>query len=913
MKVSIATVNRVCSKCGNRIFADAPQGFCSLCLFKTALGALGDDDTVIKSNAAERPTEFEGYELLEEIGRGGQGVVYRAQQKSLNRTVALKVIGVGAWATESHLRRFRREAEAAASLNHPSIVPIHEIGECEGYCYYSMNLIEGGQLDEIVRRELLPTRRAAEIIARLARTVHYAHEHGILHRDIKPGNVLLDREGEPHLTDFGLARLIETESDVTRSTDVLGTPGYMAPEQATGGSAAVTSASDTYGLGAVLYQLLTGRPPFAGKTSYETVRLLLETDPAPLRSLNPKIDRDLSTICLKCLEKDPRRRYPSALALAEDLERWLRREPIQARRAGVFVRGKKWLQRKPMTAIAGVLLAGLIIAVAIIISKSELFSAAPTSGIAVLPFANLSEDKSNAYFADAIQDEILTRLAKIGSMRVIARTSTQHYVSRPANLPEIARQLAVAHILEGSVQKSAEGVHVNVQLIKAANNSHLWTETFDRNLSDILSLENEIALAIADKLRATLTRQEEAAITAKPTDKPAAYDAYLRGLANTLKPNDSPANAAAAQKDLKQAVGMDPNFDLAWALLSYVDAHGFLVGNLQPSVALREEAGQAAEMALSLQPSLGEALHAKGYYHYACLKDYATAERYLGQAHRVLPNNSQVLESLAYVARRRGNWSWCESYLNEAERLDPRNLPLLHGQKAIYEQLHRFPEALRKLDQILNIVPDHMEGVAEKALIAQAQGDLTRAAAILAPLEPTADEVLALEVEAYQAILERRPMRVIPRLKEILSTPHPSVGFYEGELRYFLGWAEEVAGDHLAALDTWQHARRELEAFLEKESENYHLIRALALVHACLGDKPAALHLVQRDMAAHPIEKNAVDGFKSMETLALVAARTGERDRAISILEKLRSLPGTGPLELATPLTSAILRLEWRP
>src|SRR5216117_4042733 len=208
-----------------------------------------------------------------------------------------------------------------------------------------MKFVEGGQLDEMVRREPMPLRKTAELIAKVARTVYYAHEHGILHRDIKPGNILLDQEGEPHLTDFGLARLVESESTVTRTMEVLGTPSYMAPEQAVGNNAAVSSVTDVYGLGAVFYQLLTGQPPFAGGTTYETIKLLLDTEPRQPRVLNRKIDRDLSTICLKCLEKDPKRRYSSALALAEDLEHWLKHEPIQARRTGILARGKRWVRR----------------------------------------------------------------------------------------------------------------------------------------------------------------------------------------------------------------------------------------------------------------------------------------------------------------------------------------------------------------------------------------------------------------------------------------------------------------------------------------------------------------------------------------------------------------------------------------
>ena len=268
-------VSSVCGKCGAKIPDDARQGFCPACLLENGLGLLGDEDEDVSNHArlpgigrGTRPAgmlgDFGDYELLEEIGRGGQGVVYRAHQKSLNRTVALKVIGLGPWATEAHLKRFRREAEAAASLDHPFIVPIHEVGEREGCCYFSMNFVEGGQLEEVVRGAPMSMRQAAELIAKVARTVHYAHEHGILHRDIKPRNILLDVKGEPHLTDFGLARLVEDESTVTRTLDAMGTPSYMAPEQAAGNNAAISSATDTYGLGAVLYQLLTGHPPFAG-------------------------------------------------------------------------------------------------------------------------------------------------------------------------------------------------------------------------------------------------------------------------------------------------------------------------------------------------------------------------------------------------------------------------------------------------------------------------------------------------------------------------------------------------------------------------------------------------------------------------------------------------------------------------
>ena len=550
----------------------------------------------------------------------------------------------------------------------------------------------------------------------------------------------------------------------------------------------------------------------------------------------------------------------------------------QARKAAApLVREKKG--RGWVIAVAVVLIAALIIGAVLLSRRSApvatgagalpappappatpvpTAAAIPEKSIAVLPFENLSRDPDNAYFADGIQDEILTRLAKIADLKVISRTSTQHYKSAPDNLREIAKQLEVAHILEGSVQKSGDSVRVNVQLIKAANDSHLWADTFDRKLTDIFSVESEVAKAIAEQLRAKLTGQEEQVIAAKPTDNPEAYDAYLRGLAYSLKTATTAANSLAAQKYLKEAVRLDPKFALAWALLSYIDAVGYITVSLQPTVALREEARQAAETALTLQPNLGEAVLAKGQYYYGCLKDYDTAVHYFEQARQFLPNSSRIPESLAYVARRRGQWDRSESYFNEAERLDPRNVNLLTQHALSYICLRRFPEALQKLDQVLNITPDDVDTLATKANIAQAEGDLPRAAALLAPLNPSADLTTPLETQVYQAILERRPAAMITRLTGILAKPDPALGFANGELRFWLGWAQEVAGDHAAAQETWRQAHRELEPFLKDQPENFNLLGDLALTNMGLGDKAAAFAFVEKAMAAIPIEKDAV-------------------------------------------------------
>src|SRR5438874_1177333 len=591
-------VIRICRNCGAKVFSDAPEGLCTGCVLEAAIGmavAGGDDpgrpassmpattpDDVAPTSqktarAAELLGELGDYELLDEIGRGGQGVVFRARQKSLNRTVALKVISLGQWASKAHLRRFRLEAEAAARLEHPGIVPIHEVGERDGSCYFSMKFVEGGQLDEVVRRAPMSIRRAVELIAKVARTVHYAHEHGILHRDIKPGNILLDAKGEPHLTDFGLARLVETESTMTRTLDVLGTPSYMAPEQAMGNNAAVSSVTDIYGLGAVLYQLLTGQPPFARGATYETIKLLLDTEPRPPRLLNLKIDRDLSTICLKCLEKDPKRRYSSALGLAEDLERWVRHEPIQARHTGIFTRGGKWVRRNPTSALLVAALVSLAAAASWIVWKSESIRHPVTNGIAVLPFDNLSEQKEDGAFVDGVQDNILTKLAKIADLKVISRTSVMEYRGK-RNLRQIGNDLRVSHVLEGSVRRAGTVLHLNAQLIDTRTDTHVWAEEYDRDLNGLFAVQSEIAQKVADHLHAKLSATEKASVEERPTEDLVAYDFYVRAVSiiynaqiDFLDPVQAGlVNLSEAVELLNKAVARDPTFFLAYCQLAFL-------------------------------------------------------------------------------------------------------------------------------------------------------------------------------------------------------------------------------------------------------------------------------------------------------------------------------------------------------
>src|ERR1051326_8194978 len=419
-------------------------------------------------------------------------------------------------------------------------------------------------------------------------------------------------------------------------------------------------------------------------------------------------------------------------------------------------------------------------------AETAVAAAIPEKSIAVLPFENRSEDKANAYFADGIQDEILTRVSKIADLKVISRTSTQHYKSAPENLPEIAKQLGVAHILEGSVQKSGDSVRVNVQLIKASNDSHLWADTFDRKLTDIFSVESEVAKAIADQLRAKLTGHEEQVIAAKPTDNVDAYDAYLRGLAYSHRPAYSAADNLDAIKSFRKAAQLDPNFALAWAWLARESAMGYFnrIGDDVP--ALREAAKRAADKALNLQPNLGEAYLAQGYSHYYGENDFDGAIALFEKASELSPNNSQIIQALALVCRRKGEWQRSLDYFRQAVQFDPRDAFLLAAQAETYQTLRQFGAALKVYDQVLDINPDNLETITAKAGVYQGQGNLQAAGALLTPLAPDANHPLLVEAQVYQAILERRPVPIIPQLKEILARPNPAGGYINGDLRFWL-------------------------------------------------------------------------------------------------------------------------------
>jgi serine/threonine protein kinase/tetratricopeptide (TPR) repeat protein len=926
----MTTANRVCGKCGAEIFADAPEGLCTACLFETGLDLLahesvagvvdpgGDNDVPLpdrkkKSDHTKTFADFGDYELLEVIGRGGQGVVYRARQKSLNRIVALKVISLGHWAADAHLKRFRREAEAAASLDHSGIVPIYEVGERDGSCYFSMKLVEGGQLDALVKREPMPIRQAVELITKVARTVHYAHEHSILHRDIKPGNILLDGKGEPHLTDFGLARLVETESTITRTLEVLGTPSYMAPEQAVGNNSAVGSVTDVYGLGAVLYQLLTGQPPFAGGTTYETIKLLLDTEPRQPRALNPKIDRDLSTICLKCLEKDPKRRYSSALALAQDLERWLKHEPILARHTGIFTRGKKWARRNPTGALLAASLAALAVAAGWIISKSEFIRHPLTTGIAVLPFENLSDEKEQAFFADGVQDDILTKLAKIADLKVISRGSVMQYRGKQ-DVRQIGNLLRVSHVLEGTVRRSGGKLHVNTQLVDTRTDEDIWADEYDRSLNDVFAIETEVAQSIANRLRAKVSARELAAIQERPTKDLAAYDFYVRAIP-PIEAADSDTNPKEILQTvdlLNQAIARDPGFLLAYYWLA--KAHDWLYSNTDRTSARLALAKEAIDSAFRLKPDSGEAHLALALHLYWGYFDYDRARAELAIARRTLPNNPQVYEVSAWIDRRQGRWSDAVRDMERASELDPRNFFFAANVAGFYFGSRPLPyEKTRKaLDRVLALRPNLIDaridagGGLEMHWRADTRHWHATIDKILAD-EPASANDQAMKAQRFQLALFERDF--IAASRALAALPQE---WRDGFSRdFWMGVVARARGDVVAAQAAFTAARAQQEAAVRaaraRQPDLASALSVLGIIDAALGRKEEALREGRRAVELAPIARDSTDGPQVVFHLALIYAWTGERDLAIEQLEIVSKIPN-GP-------TYGMLRLDpvWDP
>ena len=894
-----------CPQCG--AVTQFNHGTCINCLLREGLEAKGEasreafESILAEANVTDTQWRLGHYEILEEIGRGGMGVIYRARQQHSRRIVAVKRVLAHDANSHDTLVRFRREAEAVASLDHPNILPIHEVSESEeGLPFFSMKYAEGGSLRTAAPALRSKPRECVRLMAKVARAIAYAHGKGVLHRDLQPGNVLLDENGEPMVSDFGLAKWLDQSSDLTRTLETLGTPGYIAPEQAECRATDLTGAADIYSLGAILFYLLTGRPPFVGPNVLHVIHQAASTPAPRLRSLAPSLDRDLETIVARCLESDPEARYRSAEALAEDLEHWLRHEPIRARRTGVFTRGRKWVRRNPTSTVLVALLVALGGAIGVMFWEKE--SARPPQpiatsdkSIAVLPFENLSEDKANAYLAVGIQDEILTRLAKIGALKVIARTSTQSYQSKNGNLGQIAKQLGVANILEGSIQNSAGRVHINLQLIRAATGEHLWAETYDRKSDNIFDLQGQVAAAVAEALQAKLTGAEQAALRQTPTNNPDAYDAYLRGIVYSERPGWDVQNVWEAIRSFRKAVTLDPAFALAWARLALKAGTGCLNqlseegGDFHRTC---EEVRRAADKAMSLQPDLAESNLAQAAWHKYGERDYDAAIPWTERAHQLSPNSSLALGALAAIYRSKGDCKRSLEYYGRAAELDPRNTHLLAVQGTMLATVRHYPEALKTLDKVLDMTPSDNFALACKAHIYQCQGDLQVAAALLRSHQPgqrSWDDVVVVQI--IQWLYERRYSDAIAALTQALQRPDLAAGgnfWVPSQIEGNLAWLLELSGDSKAARSRWENVRSKGEELRKQGHFSVHL-RWLATANLALGDKDKAFAIAREMAASESIDAMVTVNIERM--ICEFTLQSGDKESALAQLAHLVALP----------------------
>jgi len=632
----------------------------------------------------------------------------------------------------------------------------------------------------------------------------------------------------------------------------------------------------------VLYHLLIGQPPFAGGTTYETVRLVLESEPRQPRLLNPKVDRDLSTICLKCLEKDPQHRYLSALTLAEDLERWLGREPIKARRVGLLTRGKKWVRREPL--VAAVIALSLILAGSVgwNIWKSELLRRLPTTGIAVLPFENLSNDREDAFLADGVQDDLLTKLATIADLKVISRTSVMQYRGK-RNMHETGDALHVSHVLGGSVRKTGAWLHINAQLIDTRTDTLAWAKQYDRDLNEVFAIESEIVQEVVQQLHAKISAAEKLAISQPATADLTAFALYTRAKTLLLKTAgivSVKANCQQAVDLLDQAVSHAPSFFQAYCQLAHTHERLYFYGydRTPARLALAEAAIRAA---FRLRPEAGEAHLARADLYYGHL-DYGGALAELEVAGQTLPNDSRLFELKGYIQRRQGRWEASMRNLERAVDLDPRNVFTLQQISDSYDAFRRYAEEKSILDRVLAIEPNDAETKAARAFLELDWKADTR------PLHQVIDSIRASNPAALQSIanmwlicaLDERDAAAAKNALIALGETSLSDDDVQFNRPFLEGVIARMTKNDEKARSAFIAARAEQEKTVEAQPNYGPPLCVLGVIDAALGRKEEALREGRRAVELLPVEKDAFAGPHMILYLAMIAAWAGDKDLA---------------------------------
>jgi TolB-like protein/tRNA A-37 threonylcarbamoyl transferase component Bud32 len=894
----------VCAKCGSA--SRVGRGLCLKCLLSTGINSNGEhppieptlDDLLRDIHGQDADWLLGNYQILEEIGRGGMGVIYRARQRHSRRIVALKRILSYHADSQDTLMRFRREAQAAAKLDHPNILPIYEVSEThEGLPFFSMKFASGGSLLDAAPALRGEPRRAVALMAKVAHAVQYAHDQGILHRDLKPGNILLDGSGEPLVSDFGLAKWLEPTGHLTRTPTVFGTPGYIAPEQVNGSAGNLTTAADVYSLGAVLFDVLTGQPPFMGEHALKTIQQATEKPAPRLRTLAPALDRDLETICAKCLERDPRARYRSAGELADDLERWLHGHSIVARPVSPPVHLWRWMRRNPIVAGMSALLLALAIAVGVLSWKNGVATKdGPPAGIAIVPFESLSQDKENAFFADGVYDGISTKLAKVADLKIISHNSVAKYRGAH-NAQEIGRALNVAYVLVGSVRRDAGRIHLNVQLIDTRDDSRVWSEEYDRDLNDVFALQTQIAQKVADRLGAKVSSTERAAIYEPPTTDLVAYDAYLRAkdLINDLSfSTRQKEDLSQAVQLLDQAVARDPSFLDAYCQLAGAHDRIYFLG-FDHTAARLKLSETVIQSILRLRPGSGEAHLAVAQHHYWAYADYNRAKQELVLAKQTLPNESRIPLLAAYIDRRQGNWDKSLEEMKQALELNPRDFSILQQIALTYEALRRYKDMAASLDRVLAMAPKDVPSRVRRALVdLEERGDPRLFhSAVERILAEDANASLCFVNPWLFLVLRARDPTAVQRA--LFNTA--GCGCFDENIPFPSGWCEgllaKLRGNESAALAAFNGARNELGRTVQNQPDYAAGLCALGVIDAVLGNKEDAIREGERAVELTPVSKNAIEGATLVRYLAITYAWTGQKERAIERLAETVCLPGS--------------------
>jgi serine/threonine protein kinase/Tfp pilus assembly protein PilF len=844
-------------------------------------------ESMIESEGAETASllgrTIGHYKIVKLLGRGGMGEAYLATDTRAERKAVLKVLPARFTADPDRTRRFQHEARTVIALNHPNIVTIYEVGEEDSTYYIVSELIQGQTLRQRLSRGSLDLEETIDITVQVATGLSAAHEAGVVHRDIKPENVMLRRDGYVKILDFGIAKLAEpdtplpldpeaaTGSVATNVGAILGTVRYMSPEQARGEQ--VDHRTDIWSLGVVLYELVARHPPFAGETAQETTQAILTLNPPPIDHKS-RVGRDLQAVVNNALQKDRDKRYSTIAAMADALKNLQRKLEVAAelKRAPLWFR---WL-RTPAALLLALLVVALAVSLPSFWSRSRSPGTESKAGIAVLPFQSLSEEKSNAYFADGIQDEILARLSKISDLKVISRTSTQKYKSTPTNLRDIARQLGVANILEGSVQKAADQVRITVQLINATTDAHLWVETYDRKLLDSFQVESDIAEKISSTLEAKLTGKEKAAINARGTDNAQAYETYLRALA--LNNSQSDADNAQMRDLLREAVGLDPNFAEAWAWLAVIESNRYFFP--KESSAQKERARNAAETALRLAPDSADAIGSMGLYYYYVEKNYDEALRWLDRARAIAPNVWKCISATALVKRRQGKVDEAIALQERGAELDPLNVSIWMDLAWSYRGRRDFEHERAILDRALTISPNDANIVAQKAESYAAGGDLEKSWQMVRDLkfEPSDNGAgIALDI-----VIARRDydeaIRRITAMRESGKEPP----LFQALDRAVVGQLKFAQGDSVAAEPLLKQAEGELTRLRDRHEGGIIVLDQLIFVEACLG-RPEEVERIGEQLRATRFDKWTYP-FNDVK-IATAYALMGDADRAVPLLE----------------------------